>query len=80
MLLPILFKASLTLKQLKIEVPPPLEEPELDSGATTPWDERAPRFAHECPEPPTGSSFFFIQLPLIASLNQYLMVIKTIYC
>jgi len=39
----------------KIEMPPPrIEEEMLDSGATTPWEERAPRFAYECPTLPTG--------------------------
>lgn len=28
----------------------------FDSGEVTPWEERAPRFAHECPEPPRHDS------------------------
>jgi hypothetical protein len=37
-------------------MPPPKLHDGFDSGEVTPWEERAPRFAHECPEPPRNDS------------------------
>lgn len=48
----------ITNVQLKIDIPVPIidiEDPDSPgSGTVTPWEERAPRFAHECPRPPSG--------------------------